>query len=83
MPSPERLAYASISSSGSLDGSSDEVAEFYSPDVVIQEFLNRIAPLGRVRRAADLRAAYRLPTNKEGRSLDLKPVQCGGLSRLR
>jgi hypothetical protein len=32
--------------------------EFYSPDVVIEEFPNRIAPQGRVRRAADIRAAY-------------------------
>jgi ketosteroid isomerase-like protein len=28
------------------------------PDVIIQEFPNRIAPQGRMRRAADLRAAY-------------------------
>lgn len=39
-------------------GSFENVADFYSPDVVIQEFPNRIAPQGRVRRAAVLRAAY-------------------------
>jgi len=39
-------------------GSFENVAHFYSPDVVVQEFPNRIAPQGRVRRAADLRAAY-------------------------
>jgi len=31
---------------------------FYAPNVIIQEFPNRIAPQGRIRRAADLRAAY-------------------------
>lgn len=36
----------------------EKVFEFYAPDVVIQEFPNRIAPQGRVRRGADLRAAY-------------------------
>lgn len=36
----------------------EKVFEFYAPDVVIQEFPNRIAPQGRVRHAADLRAAY-------------------------
>jgi catechol 2,3-dioxygenase-like lactoylglutathione lyase family enzyme/ketosteroid isomerase-like protein len=36
----------------------DKVFDFYAPDVVIQEFPNRIAPQGRVRRAADIRAAY-------------------------
>ena len=39
-------------------GSFEKVAEFYSPDVVIQEFPNRVAPQGRVRRATDLPAAY-------------------------
>ena len=39
-------------------GSFDDVANFFSPDIVFQEFPNRIAPQGRVRRAADLRAAY-------------------------
>ncbi len=38
--------------------SAELVSEFYSPDVVIEEFPNRIAPNGRVRHAADLRAAY-------------------------
>lgn len=36
----------------------EKVFAFYAPDVVIQEFPNRIAPQGRVRRAGDLRAAY-------------------------
>jgi ketosteroid isomerase-like protein len=36
----------------------EKVFDFYAPDVVIQEFPNRIAPNGRVRRAADIRAAY-------------------------
>jgi len=36
----------------------EKVFEFYAPDVVIQEFPNRVAPQGRVRRAGDLRAAY-------------------------
>jgi ketosteroid isomerase-like protein len=39
-------------------GSSGPVAEFFSPNVIIQEFPNRIAPEGRVRRAEELRAAY-------------------------
>jgi ketosteroid isomerase-like protein len=36
----------------------DKIFEFYAPDVVIQEFPNRIAQQGRTRRAADVRAAY-------------------------
>ena len=36
----------------------EKVADFYTPDVVIQEFPNRIAPHGRIRRAADIRPAY-------------------------
>jgi len=43
-----------VASLGPFEG----VADFYAPDVIIQEFPNRIAPQGRVRRAADLRAAY-------------------------
>ena len=39
-------------------GPPENVSAFYTPDVVIQEFPNRIAPNGRVRRAADCRAAY-------------------------
>jgi ketosteroid isomerase-like protein len=39
-------------------GSFEKIAVFYTPDVVIQEFPNKIAPQGRVRGAADLRAAY-------------------------
>ncbi len=45
-------------------GPFDDVANFFSPDIVFQEFPNRIAPQGRVRRAADLRAAY-----EQGRQL--------------
>jgi hypothetical protein len=36
-------------------GSSENVAAFYGPDVVFQEFPSRIAPYGRVRRAEKLR----------------------------
>jgi hypothetical protein len=39
-------------------GEFEIVADFFSPDVVLREFPNRVAPQGRVRRAADLRAAY-------------------------
>jgi len=39
-------------------GPLEDVAAFYSPDVVFQEFPNRIAPQGRIRRAGDLSAAY-------------------------
>jgi ketosteroid isomerase-like protein len=39
-------------------GEFETVADFFSPDVILQEFPNRVAPQGRVRRAADLRAAY-------------------------
>ncbi len=39
-------------------GPFENVADFYASDIVIQEFPNRIAPQGRIRRAADLRAAY-------------------------
>ena len=45
-------------------GPFDDVANFFSPDIVFQEFPNRIAPQGRIRRAADLRAAY-----EQGRQL--------------
>lgn len=38
--------------------SPDKVSEFYAPDVVIQEFPNRIAPNGRIRTSAQLREAY-------------------------
>jgi len=36
----------------------EKVADFCSPDIVVQEFPNRIVPQGRIRRAADLSAAY-------------------------
>jgi hypothetical protein len=39
-------------------GPFENVADFCAPDIVFQEFPNRIAPQGRIRRAADLRAAY-------------------------
>jgi ketosteroid isomerase-like protein len=39
-------------------GPAENVAAFYTPDVTIQEFPNRIAPNGRVRKGTDFRAAY-------------------------
>jgi ketosteroid isomerase-like protein len=39
-------------------GPAENVAAFYTPDVTIQEFPNRIAPRGRLRKGTDLRAAY-------------------------
>jgi ketosteroid isomerase-like protein len=39
-------------------GPFENVADFCAPDIVFQEFPNRVAPHGRIRRAADLRAAY-------------------------
>jgi ketosteroid isomerase-like protein len=39
-------------------GPYETVADFYTADVTIQEFPNRIAPHGRVRRLSDARAAY-------------------------
>ena len=39
-------------------GPFESVADFYGSDVAIQEFPNRIVPQGRIRRAADLSAAY-------------------------
>jgi ketosteroid isomerase-like protein len=38
--------------------SAERVVAYYSPDVVLHEFPSRIAPHGRVRRAADLRSAF-------------------------
>jgi len=38
--------------------SADEVAAFFAPDVVMHELPNRIAPHGRRRTLADLRAAF-------------------------
>jgi ketosteroid isomerase-like protein len=38
--------------------SAERLFEFYSPDVVIEAFPNRIASQGSVRRAAEIRAAY-------------------------
>jgi ketosteroid isomerase-like protein len=39
-------------------GSAEAVAAFYSPDIVFQEFPNRIAPHGRTRRVGNLGTAY-------------------------
>lgn len=39
-------------------GPPENVARFYSPDIEFHEFPNRIVPNGRVRRRADLQAAY-------------------------
>ena len=39
-------------------GPLEDVAAFFGPDVVFEEFPNRIAPQGRNRRAGDLSAAY-------------------------
>jgi hypothetical protein len=39
-------------------GPFEKVADFCSPDIVVQEFPNCIVPQGRIRRAADLSAAY-------------------------
>jgi ketosteroid isomerase-like protein len=40
------------------DVPTEKLFDFYHPDVVIQEFPNRIAPNGRVRHATDIPAAY-------------------------
>ena len=40
--------------------SADEVAAFFAPDAVMHELPNRIAPHGRRRTLADLRAAFSL-----------------------
>src|SRR6516165_4056762 len=39
-------------------GAPETVANFCSADVTFQEFPNRIAPTGRIRRSPELRAAY-------------------------
>ena len=39
-------------------GAPETVADFFAPDVIFQEFPNRIAPQGCVSRFADLHAAY-------------------------
>jgi ketosteroid isomerase-like protein len=39
-------------------GPAEDVARFYSPEIEFHEFPNRIVPNGRVRRRADLQAAY-------------------------
>jgi ketosteroid isomerase-like protein len=39
-------------------GSPEDVAKFYAADIEFHEFPNRIVPHGRVRKRADLQAAY-------------------------
>ncbi len=39
-------------------GGPETIADFFAPDAVFHEFPNRIQPQGRVRRFADLGAAY-------------------------
>lgn len=39
-------------------GSFEEVAQFFTPDVIFQEFPNRISPHGRVSRAAEMQTGY-------------------------
>jgi ketosteroid isomerase-like protein len=39
-------------------GPFENVAQFFTPDVIFQEFPNRISPQGRVSRAADMQAGY-------------------------
>jgi ketosteroid isomerase-like protein len=39
-------------------GPAEDVAKFYATDIEFHEFPNRIAPHGRVRKRADLQAAY-------------------------
>ena len=39
-------------------GPRESMAGFFTPDVVIQEFPNRVAPHGRIRQGGDLAAAY-------------------------
>jgi len=39
-------------------GPFENVARFFSPNVIFQEFPNRISPQGRVSRAADMQAGY-------------------------
>jgi ketosteroid isomerase-like protein len=56
-PSNAALARQYLKAVESL-GPLEDVAAFYGPDVVFQEFPNRIAPQGRVRRSGDLSAAY-------------------------
>ncbi|HEY1467792.1 MAG TPA: nuclear transport factor 2 family protein [Candidatus Acidoferrum sp.] len=41
-------------------GTPETVADFFAPDVVFQEFPNRIVPQGRISRFSDLGAAYEL-----------------------
>jgi len=59
-------------------GPFEKVAEFYSPDVVIEEFPNRIAPQGRVRRANQLSALM----NKAVGYSNRKATMCSEPSKL-
>jgi ketosteroid isomerase-like protein len=52
-----------------------QLLEFFTPDVVFQEFPNRIAPRGRVRRAADSSAAYEKSRQiLQSQSYDVKQI---------
>jgi hypothetical protein len=53
-------------------GSFENVTAFYWPNVVIEEFPNRMAPQGRVRRADDLRARM----NREDKSFGRRLTEC-------
>jgi hypothetical protein len=59
-------------------GSFENVADFYSPDVLIREFPNRIAPEG----ASAAPPTCAPPMNRAGRSCTRKPIECSGSSRL-
>lgn len=39
-------------------GPFEDVAQFFTPDVIFEEFPNRISPQGRVRGAAEMQAGY-------------------------
>jgi hypothetical protein len=53
----------------------EKLLEFFTPDVVFHEFPNRIAPQGRVRRAADSSAAYEKGRQLlKSQSYDLKRI---------
>ena len=54
---PTSLAPINLQAVASL-GPFENVADFYAPNIVIQEFPNHIALQGSIRRAAELRAAY-------------------------
>lgn len=39
-------------------GPFEDVAQFFTPDVIFQEFPNRLSPQGRVSRAAEMQTVY-------------------------